>query len=525
MSRFLGLVGLILALTLGVASSQPIILPGGGAATTADELAADPTNCPAGQYPLGIAADGTVQDCTAAGAGTVTSVGASVPQGFSISGSPVTGSGTLAVARAAVNAIGALGASPTINWNSGVVQSGTLSADATVAFSNPVTGTIYTLILTQDAATARTVTWPAAVRWPGGVTLTVNPALSSVTVVKLYYDGTNYTSWMYGGTHSAVSYQTTGAGASEFGQALQFTGDISPAQLTANTNDWNPTGLSTATTIRLSTDASRNLTGLAGGADGRIIILHNIGTENLVILTGSGSSSAANQFYLEGNLTLGADASAAFRYDATSSKWRALHSVVTVTGSSTTTFTNKTLDAEATGNVVTLPFFVEIPFAACPDGTTAGLNWDADATGETAPTAACNDTGTLRRPSADFAGGAVNSLVVTTTLPDDWTGNVDFNLDYVITAASPTGNVEWDISTACRADGESWDGSFNLAQTITSAVGAQNAIKRASQATLTMTGCAAGEHLTIKVSRDGTNDTNNDTAKALTARIKYRRQM
>ncbi|KKR31068.1 MAG: hypothetical protein UT64_C0076G0012, partial [Candidatus Falkowbacteria bacterium GW2011_GWF2_39_8] len=35
-------------------------------ATTASALSADPANCPAGQYPLGVAADGSVQSCTAA---------------------------------------------------------------------------------------------------------------------------------------------------------------------------------------------------------------------------------------------------------------------------------------------------------------------------------------------------------------------------------------------------------------------------------------------------------------------------
>src|SRR5262245_5386417 len=54
-----------------------------------------------------------------------------------------------------------------------------------------------------------------------------------------------------------------------------LSGDISPSQITSNQNNYNPTGLSTASVLRLSTDASRNITSLAGGADGRIIVIVN----------------------------------------------------------------------------------------------------------------------------------------------------------------------------------------------------------------------------------------------------------
>jgi len=154
------------------------------------------------------------------------------------------------------------------------------------------------------------------------------------------------------------------------------------------------------------------------------------------------------------------------------------------------------------------------------------LNWDDAGTGDTAPAAACNDAGSIQRPSADFAGGAVNSFERTIKLP---TGTVitlmDVTIRYVTVAAAPTGNVEWDVSTVCRAVGESWDASFNAAQTITDAVGSQNALNDATQTTLTSTGCAATEDLTIKVSRDGVNDTNNDLAKMLHAEIILRIDM
>lgn len=109
--------------------------------------------------------------------------------------------------------------------------------------------------------------------------------------------------------------------------ALRLTADISPAQLTANTNNWSPTGLATATVIRVFTDASRDLTGIALGADGRQLYLLNTGSTNsLVLKHESANSDAANRFDLPAaaDKTLGPRCCAHLHYDATSSRWRLL---------------------------------------------------------------------------------------------------------------------------------------------------------------------------------------------------------
>ena len=58
---------------------------------TASSLAANGANCAAGNYPLGVNALGAVEDCTAAGAGTVTSIATTWP----ITGGTITTTGTL----------------------------------------------------------------------------------------------------------------------------------------------------------------------------------------------------------------------------------------------------------------------------------------------------------------------------------------------------------------------------------------------------------------------------------------------
>ena len=106
------------------------------------------------------------------------------------------------------------------------------------------------------------------------------------------------------------------------GADIYFSGDISPAQITSNQNDYAPTGLATASTLRLSTDASRDITGLTGGADGRIIIIANIGSYPIVLINSSVSSSAANRFLLFSDTTINSNQDVIMQYDSTSSRWR-----------------------------------------------------------------------------------------------------------------------------------------------------------------------------------------------------------
>lgn len=123
------------------------------------------------------------------------------------------------------------------------------------------------------------------------------------------------------GTDGTVA-NVTGAAISAFA----LTADITPAQITANTNDYAPTGLATASTLRLSTDALRDLTGLTGGSDGRLMIVHNVGSNALVLKNESASSTAANRFALGGaDVTLAASQSVTLQYDSTSSRWRMAH--------------------------------------------------------------------------------------------------------------------------------------------------------------------------------------------------------
>jgi hypothetical protein len=110
--------------------------------------------------------------------------------------------------------------------------------------------------------------------------------------------------------------------ATEQAGAVLQTGVISPTQLVANTDNWNPTGLATANVIRMDVNGALNLTGIVAQTSGTILTLYNK-TAYTVTLTHDATSTAANRFYCPGatNYALLQKASVRLRYDGTDSRW------------------------------------------------------------------------------------------------------------------------------------------------------------------------------------------------------------
>lgn len=104
---------------------------------------------------------------------------------------------------------------------------------------------------------------------------------------------------------------------------VRYVGDaISPTQIVANTDNYNPTSLSTCGRLRVSTDASRNLTGITAGTDGQLMLLQNVGAFDLV-LKHDVTSTAANRFYgpNAADFTVRGKGSAWLCYDGTLARW------------------------------------------------------------------------------------------------------------------------------------------------------------------------------------------------------------
>jgi hypothetical protein len=106
---------------------------------------------------------------------------------------------------------------------------------------------------------------------------------------------------------------------------------IVSATISANTDNWNPTGLATASALRVTLTANWNLTGIVAPSDDRLMILDNIGGGTLT-LKHDVTSTAANRFLCVGDvdMTLPVDGWTWLQYDFTSSRWRVLGTSATI---------------------------------------------------------------------------------------------------------------------------------------------------------------------------------------------------
>lgn len=157
--------------------------------------------------------------------------------------------------------------------------------------------------------------------------------------------GSNYTAFKAPTAQSAdITYTLPTAAPTSTGQVLASTtgGTLSwvdntqapsvirPAQLTAKTDNWNPSGYSTTReqTIELSGDGSfRCITGLESATrDGVRKTLHNSGATNCVLVAKEHTDSDAdNRFGIPADVVLYPGMQATFRYDSVSAVWRLLN--------------------------------------------------------------------------------------------------------------------------------------------------------------------------------------------------------
>lgn len=103
---------------------------------------------------------------------------------------------------------------------------------------------------------------------------------------------------------------------------------ITPTSLSADQNNYAPTGYETCSVMRIGLTGDYDITGIAGGVEGRILIIENIdASNNWVTLTNEdAASTAANRIITPDNFdcVLRNGINAILRYDGTTSRWRVL---------------------------------------------------------------------------------------------------------------------------------------------------------------------------------------------------------
>jgi len=96
----------------------------------------------------------------------------------------------------------------------------------------------------------------------------------------------------------------------------------SPAGMAATENDYAG---ATGSFARLTPNAAGSVvTGFAGGVDGRVLTIVNLGNANLTLLHEDGGSAAGNRLLTKGgaSVVMPADGIVSFLYDATTQRWR-----------------------------------------------------------------------------------------------------------------------------------------------------------------------------------------------------------
>jgi len=86
------------------------------------------------------------------------------------------------------------GTTVTINWTTSTFQTlnlGSASGDVTISFTDP-SGPARLSIKLVQGATARDLTWPAAVKWDDDGEITWNSDTSKTRILSFLFDGTNY---------------------------------------------------------------------------------------------------------------------------------------------------------------------------------------------------------------------------------------------------------------------------------------------------------------------------------------------
>jgi len=121
----------------------------------------------------------------------------------------------------------------------------------------------------------------------------------------------------------ATAYDNLARRLNELSYEQQW-GSETPTQLTANVNDYQ---LGIAIVERLTSDASRNITGFIAPLTENIRVIMNVGSQNIVVKHQSSSSLAPNRVISlsAADITLAPNDSIILWYDITTGRWREIH--------------------------------------------------------------------------------------------------------------------------------------------------------------------------------------------------------
>lgn len=160
--------------------------------------------------------------------------------------------------------------------------------------------------------------------WDGTANDFTGPGAALVTRISDKVNGIFVTS-----ISDLLTTSTAALGSTTLAAAFGITSALTPTALSGAVNDYNPTGFSATTVIRIDPNgAARNITGFVAtsGAVHRLCNISVVGAENLVLKHQDAGSAAGNRI-IGPNLadhTIRPGGSADIWYDVTTARWRVL---------------------------------------------------------------------------------------------------------------------------------------------------------------------------------------------------------
>lgn len=230
-------------------------------------------------------------------------------------------------------------------------------------------------------------------------------------------------------------------------------------------------------------------------------------TSGTVMWLWEGTASDANQFTL--NVPANPTAVISWTVPDATTALTFFSGTDTVVGKATTdTLTNKTISASGTGNDITVIDKIWFASAGCNNATAASF---FDLPTANAPALACATGTNLQKGILSFDDTTDESAQSSLILPGDWVSGAGIDGKIVWYGAATTGAVGWCVQLVCEGDGEAVDPSFPTqaaGNCVSDTAGGTTLRMNVANlpAGITATGCAAGELMHIKVSRDANGD-------------------
>jgi hypothetical protein len=178
-----------------------------------------------------------------------------------------------------------------------------------------------------------------------------------------------------------------------------------------------------------------------------------------------------------------------------------------VSPSGSATLTNKTFDAEATGNSLTIVDTVSGMFLR---GNSSSQTWLVDY-GSSGPT-----VGTSWNAGSDITYLSYASCYCTDAdgpcwfsrsvrMPTDWDPSKAVDLSWAWGAGGTSGTIVFQVALACRGDGDARAVQYNTATEVLDTNSSSSVLNQVTATGLSTTGCSAGDTLTWRILRDRTH--------------------